>query len=77
MDNFHKLITPEEAVELHIRYGDGVQKKPVEYYQRLAKKRKRCIVCGQPAWRLADTDLCFACTTGENDASDDYELIQL
>jgi hypothetical protein len=26
---------------------------------------------------MAMQDLCFSCTTGESDASEDYELIQL
>ena len=42
----------------------------------MARNRGMCEVCGSlPIWRLADTGMCFPCTTGESDASDDYELI--
>lgn len=35
----------------------------------------KCEVCGADEWLLAGVGLCFTCTTGESDASDDYELI--
>lgn len=74
MHDFAEYITPERAAELHKGLAGA---KTVEEYGKLAKKRRKCMVCGQPAWRMVDTDLCFSCTTGESDASDDYELIQL
>lgn len=41
-----------------------------------AKVKGMCEVCGSlPIWRLGNTGMCFPCTTGESDASDDYELI--
>ena len=72
--NFAELITPEKAAELHKGLAGA---KTVEQYRKLASKKVRCQVCGQPAWRMVDTGLCFSCTTGESDASDDYELVQL
>lgn len=72
--DFLKLLTPEEAYEMH---KDLAPPRDLAHFQRLAKKRVRCEVCGQPAWRMVDTGLCFSCTTGESDASEDYELIQL
>jgi hypothetical protein len=33
--------------------------------------------CGQPVWRLAGCGMCFTCTTGESDSSEDYELQKL
>jgi hypothetical protein len=60
-------ITPEEAA--------AMGPETVEYYKTLARKSVRCSVCRQPAWKYADTGLCFPCTTGESDASDDYELL--
>ena len=40
-----------------------------------ARARGSCENCGQPIWRLVNNGMCFTCTTGESDASDDYELI--
>lgn len=68
MFNFN-YITPEQAVDI-LNNGDSV-----EYYRKLANNDKICENCSNPVWKLADTDLCFSCTTGETDASDDYELI--
>lgn len=35
-----------------------------------------CENCGEfDIWKLAGTGMCFVCTTGETDASEDYELI--
>lgn len=37
---------------------------------------KLCEACEtENAWKYAETGLCFSCTTGESDASDDYELV--
>jgi uncharacterized Zn finger protein (UPF0148 family) len=38
----------------------------------------KCDVCGMPIWRYGhgnETGLCFTCTTGEADSSEDYELL--
>ena len=46
----------------------------------LADKHKgaTCMVCGAPIWAagsaLTGSYLCFTCTTGEADDSDDYEI---
>jgi len=48
-----------------------------EELHRMARTTGKCEVCGSlPIWRLAQTGMCFPCTTGESDASEDYELIQ-
>lgn len=31
--------------------------------------------CGSPIWRYGQSGMCFSCTTGESDASEDYEVI--
>lgn len=62
-------ITPERAVELEIF-------PTVEQARRAARNKSRCMVCGAPAWRIVETGLCFVCTTGTHDHSDDYELIK-
>lgn len=37
-----------------------------------------CIQCGAPIWAagsgITGTNMCFTCTTGEADDSDDYEI---
>ena len=71
MNNFGAYLTPEEAAEKEVQEGQTSAK----YYRKLAKKRGLCEVCEtEEVWRLADTGMCFSCTTGEWDASDDYEL---
>ena len=48
-----------------------------------AAKRKRegatCMICGSPIWAagsaITGQNMCFACTTGEADDSEDYEII--
>lgn len=47
----------------------------LEELHKNARARGRCENCGQPIWRLVNNGMCFTCTTGEADASDDYELI--
>lgn len=69
MFNF-TYITPEKAAEL----GVINEITDVNYYRELAQKEGACEVCGNPIWKIADTGMCFSCTTGETDASDDYEL---
>ena len=67
MNNFIHFITPEEAVKL----GD---ERTLKELKRAAKSKGRCECCGEKAWKYAGTGLCFSCTTGESDASEDYEL---
>ena len=46
-----------------------------EDFNRMANDRRRCYSCRRrPAWRYAETGLCFTCTTGESDSSNDYEI---
>ena len=68
VDDFN-YVTPEQAVKKNLIKGYSV-----EQYRELARSKEPCSVCGRPAWKLAETGLCFTCTTGEADASDDYEL---
>jgi len=67
MNNFGEYITPENAHELNPDIS-------ISTYRKRAKNKATC-QCGQEkVWKYADTGLCFSCTTGESDASDDYEL---
>ena len=75
MFTFAKYLTPEEAKKQDDSL-EGGRRKPLQYYKELAKNNSMCEVCGvNPVWKLVDTGTCFACTTGEADASNDYELI--
>lgn len=47
----------------------------LEELKENARATGQCEVCGQPIWRLLNNGMCFSCTTGKADASDDYELI--
>jgi hypothetical protein len=75
MNNFHSYITPKKAAELHnsIEGNDHVS---VAHYRHLSKNKKMCFVCGmERVWCFGECGMCFSCTTGEADASDDFELI--
>jgi len=68
MNNFGQYLTPEQAAEM--------SNTPLEELRAAAAAPEQtCMNCDEPVWRLAGCGLCFSCTTGEADASDDYELI--
>lgn len=71
MNNFI-YITPEALVAKHPDSRDSLAK----LRQLAAQKDKPCSVCeSELAWKYGQTGMCFSCTTGESDASDDYELV--
>lgn len=72
---FAKEITPERAMQMHNKLNPHDQ-FPIEYWQALARINRYCSVChSEPVWRFGQTqDMCFTCTTGESDPSDDYEI---
>lgn len=73
-------ITAEKAYELHKgdpAQGDMLPTLTLKEWKKRAAVDGLCDVCETlPVWRYAGTGMCFPCTTGESDASDDYELIQ-
>lgn len=71
-----EYITSEEAAKIGV-HGDSNNNRihDVNYYKKLSEKEGTCENCSNPVWKLADTGLCFSCTTGETNASEDYELI--
>ena len=74
MFDFGKYLTPRQAMEKDMATEDG-RREPLSFYEHLAVKDALCEVCEvEHIWKLVDTGMCFACTTGESDASDDYEL---
>lgn len=72
MNNFAEYLTPEQAFRRHVIKGVSL----LEFKER-AKDSGECEVCGGPIWRLTGLGMCFTCTTGEADASNDYELIRM
>jgi hypothetical protein len=72
MNNFCALITPAKAKL-------GGDERSLEELLILASIDERlCDGCRRDsAWRYAGTGLCFTCTTGETDASCDFELLFL
>lgn len=72
MNNFGATIAPLEAKSLADAAG---QVKPLQWWVDLAARRPRaCPNCGEPEWKYGRCGLCFSCTTGEADASDDREI---
>lgn len=68
--DFGVYITPEQARN---EYGDN---RTLQELRELAKVNGKCANCDNPIWRYAGGDMCFPCTTGESDASDDCELVK-
>ena len=65
-------ITPTEYRAL----PDNNDPRSLEELRNNARQGGMCFVCeSAPVWRLAGTGMCFTCTTGEADDSDDYELV--
>lgn len=73
MNNFCRYLTPEEAVAFD-RQHNPRSVSSIEYYKKRAKLNKTCCNCDEKVWRYGGGDMCFSCTTGESDASGDYEL---
>lgn len=72
MNDFGEYITPLLAYKLNKEHGTH----SLSWYVKRSKIDAMCDACGsQPVWKYGGTDMCFSCTTGESDASDDYELI--
>ena len=65
--DFAEFITPEKAYEFEHTRSLGELKK-------LAADNGTCENCDNHVWRYGGCGLCFPCTTGESDASDDYEI---
>lgn len=69
MNNFIHYLTPEEAYKKQVQEG-----VTLEEYRALAAESGICTNCDEPIWKLAGMGMCFSCTTGQADASEDYEL---
>lgn len=73
MNNFGKHITPIDYWNLLHKEGDGFNS--LKEVEMAAESDAKCINCDEKVWKLANTGMCFSCTSGESDASDDFELI--
>lgn len=60
-------ITPERAAELNEEFTAA-------QWRRKVRHRKPCMNCDNQEWIWGGLGLCFACLTGETDASEDYEV---
>jgi hypothetical protein len=75
MNNFADFVTPTEAYR--INKSDGPDCITLDEFIARSKVKGLCSGCRtEDVWRYAGTGMCFSCTTGEWDASGDYELIQ-
>jgi hypothetical protein len=73
-------IALKDYVRKHLKGNPGSKEAEVvkQLQSALAayKAGKRCS-CGEPIWVIGSSQvghMCFTCTTGEADASDDYEI---
>lgn len=75
-------ISVEKFADMVMKNNKGYHKKELVKTLRetLAAKKNgaRCMVCGAPIWAagsaITGSNLCFTCTTGEADDSEDYEI---
>jgi hypothetical protein len=68
------FITPAKAKQYHDELNPS-NVLPLSYWIDRARMTDLCEVCeSEPVWRWGQGTLCFSCTTGEADNSDDYEI---
>jgi hypothetical protein len=70
MNNFAEWLTPKQAFDKH----NHIPPISLAEFEAMAKNNGPCMNCGEHVWRYGDCGLCFTCTTGEADASDDFEV---
>ena len=77
-------ISVEKFVDMVMKNNKGYNRKELIDSLKAALDAKKhgakCMVCGQPIWAagsaITGTYMCFTCTTGEADDSEDYEIYQ-
>lgn len=71
-------ITPGEMFALQKTFKNGERKLTLAQLIKMAKRAdngRKCDVCGQlNVWEFGECEMCFPCTTGETDPSDDFEM---
>ena len=74
MNNFGKYYTPEEYIK-SVKGTEIEEQHTLEELKNKLNNTGLCEVCeSEEVWKLADVGMCFTCTTGESDASEDTEL---
>ena len=72
----------EEFADSTMKNNKGYNRKELirtlEETLQAKKAGATCIICGAPIWAagsaITGTYMCFTCTTGEADNSEDYEI---
>ena len=75
-------ISVEEFADAVVKNNKDANRRELiaSLREALAAKRNgaRCMICGAPIWAAGSavmgTNMCFTCTTGEADDSEDYEI---
>lgn len=75
-------ISVEKFADMVMESNKGYNRKELIESLQAALDAKnhgaKCIICGQPIWAagsaITGTNMCFTCTTGEADDSEDYEI---
>jgi len=73
------MISLDKAVEIHCGANPSHEPDDVraQFEEALSNRElgEMCETCGDlPVWVCSDSGMCFPCTTGESDASEDYEI---
>lgn len=74
MNNFGEYIIVDEFLK---RHNDANPENPLtrEHALEISRNNRLCKTCEmEEVWKAAMTNLCFSCTTGEADASNDWEV---
>ena len=78
-----KTISVHKFADLTVKHNKELKKDELVDALKAALSRKeagaRCICCGNAIWAagsaITGSDMCFPCSTGEADDSDDYEVV--
>ena len=75
-------ISIKKFADMTVKHNKDVDRQELiaALQASLAAKKNgaSCMVCGAPIWAagsaITGTNMCFTCTTGEADDSEDYEI---
>ena len=76
-------ISIEDFADATMKNNKGYNRKELirtlEETLKAKKNGAKCVICGAPIWAagsaITGTYMCFTCTTGEADDSEDYEIV--
>lgn len=76
-------ITVEKFADMVMKNNEGYNRKElIKTLQASLDAKKyaaKCVICGQLIWAagsaITGIDICFTCTTGEADDSENYEIM--